>query len=426
MIWIVSVSYVLMAGLLIATWRYRKFLARSSTTERSSTPKAAIFVPVQRLTPGDVEALEVLFEQDYPDYEVLFGVLTRRDAAYERLIALCERYRGRARVVASGPSTTCSDKIQNLLACYDACHHETEVLVLMDSDLAPDPSLLRRLVRPLDNPGVGAVTAHRWIGAGDGSLAGVLAAMANAAGLVSVWLFARVCGGVIAIRKDTFEWLDVPTLWSRTASEDITICSLLVGRGLRIVHAERGIVMSRQCQDARSYWSHVVSQLVMARVYAPALWWQLLGFYVCTVSVVIYGLAGVVESFTGRAPSGAELAAALLPIAFCVQGWVLIGGAQRMLVQRGETPRVIPASYLPLYVFVMLIGVLQILTSATSNSVVVDGVRYRLDARDRTTVSRLPFSAAEGPSAYAGASRERSLGPPRSWRRCRRGGSVPS
>jgi len=397
MIWIVSVSYVLMAGLLVATWCYGKFLARSPLTEEASTPRAAIFVPVPRLAPADVDALEGLFEQDYPNFEVLFGVLTRRDPAYEQLIALCERHRGRARVVASGPSQTCSDKIQNLLACYDACHHATEVLVLMDSDLAPDPTLLRRLVRPLVDPVVGAVTAHRWIGARGRSLAGALAAMANAAGLVSVWLFARVCGGVIAIRKDTFEWLDVPATWSRAASEDITICSLLADRGLRIVHAEGGIVTSRQRHDARSYWSHIVSQLVMARVYAPALWWELLGFHVSTVPIAVYGLGSVVASLAGRQLSGIEIGAALLPVAFGVQGWILIRGVQRILVQRGETLSRIPGFYLPLYVLAMAIGVLQILASAASNSVVVDGVRYRLDPRDPTSVARLPFSAAGGP-----------------------------
>ena len=245
MIWIVAASYLVMSGLLVATWRYRRFLGRSPTTASSYTPKATVFVPVPNLEEADVDGLEVLFEQDYPDYEVLFGVVTRREAAYERLIALCERHRGRARVVASGPSTKCSDKIQNLLACYDACHHGTEVLVLIDADLSPDPPLLRRLVRPLVEPRVGAVTAHRWIAAAEGSIAGTLAAMANAAGLVSIWLFARVCGGVIAIRRDSFEWLNVPATWSRAASEDITLCSLLVERGLRIVHAEPTVQPAR-------------------------------------------------------------------------------------------------------------------------------------------------------------------------------------
>jgi len=410
MIWIVAASYALMTGLLIATWRYRKFLAGAPATAPSYTPKAAVFVPVPSMAEAEVDALEVLFEQDYPDYEVLFGVVTRRDAAYGRLITLCERHRGRARVVPSGPSTKCSDKIQNLLACYDACHHGTEVLVLMDADLSPDPTLLRRLVQPLVEPRVGAVTAHRWLAASERSLAGTLASMANAAGLVSVWLSARACGGVIAIRRDYFEGLDVPAAWSRAASEDIPLCSLLADRGLRIEHADSGLVLSRQLHDWSSYWNHIVSQLVMARVYAPTLWWQILCFYLCTVPTGVYGLTRAIARIGGSELSAVDVAAMLLPVVFVVQGWILIDGAQHLFARRGEAVAAIPCSWMPAYVLAMAIGVLQLLASAATSSVVVDGVRYRLDAHDRAAVVRMPLSAARGPSAFAEASRERARG----------------
>jgi len=393
MISIVAASYVLMTGLLVATWRYRKFLARRVVTDPSYTPKAALFVPVPTLAASEVDRLEALFHQDYPDYEVLFGVLTIRDSAYSRLVALCDRHRGRGRVVLSGPSTKCSDKIRNLLACYEACHQASEVLVLMDADLAPDPMLLRRLVRPLVEPTVGAVTAHRWIACGEWSLAGTLAAMANAAGVVSVWLFSRVCGGVIAIRRDNFEWLDVPSLWSKVASEDITLCSLLAGRGLRIVQAENGLVLSSRTHDWRGYWALIVSQLVMARVYAPTLWGQLLGFYVVTMSATGYGWIRGAEWMSGNEVSVAAKAAMLLPILFMIQGWMLIDGAQRLFARRGERVLLMTPAFMPVYVLAMAIGVAQILVSAISNTIVVEGVRYRIDAPDRTSVERAPLSA---------------------------------
>lgn len=398
MMWILAASYTLMAGLLVATWRYRRFLARSATRIRPSyTPKAALFVPVPGLATADVDQLEVLFAQDYPDYEILFGVLTRRDPAYDRLIALCERHRGRARVVPSGPSSTCSDKIRNLLACYEACHHDTEILVLMDADLAPDPALLRRLVGPLIEPRVGAVTAHRWLSADSGSLAGTLAAMANAAALVSIWLFSRVCGGVLAIRRDAFEWLDVPTTWAKAASEDITICSLLARKGLRIVHAESGLVLSRRRHRWSTYWSDIVSQLVLARVYAPRLWWQLFGFYLLTVPTGAYGLARAIGRLTGCELSMLDIGALVLSVVFMLQGWLVIDGAQLLFARRGESVRAIPLALLPAYPLAMAIGALQLLVSAGRKSISIDGVRYRLDVRDRTAVAHDSFSATSGP-----------------------------
>jgi cellulose synthase/poly-beta-1,6-N-acetylglucosamine synthase-like glycosyltransferase len=398
MMWILAASYTLMTGLLIATWRYRKFLARSAARiPPSYTPKAALFVPVPGLAAAEVDELEVLFAQDYPDYEILFGVLTRSDPAYDRLIALCERHRGRARVVPSGPSTTCSDKIQNLLACYEACHHETEILVLMDADLVPDSALLRRLVGPLIEPRVGAVTAHRWLSGDSRSFAGTLAGMANAAALVSMWLFSRVCGGVLAIRRDAFEWLDVPAKWGKAMSEDITICSLLVEKGLRIVQAESGLVLSRRRHRWSTYWSDIVSQLVLARVYAPLLWWQLFGFYLLTVPTGAYGLAKALARLTGSELSALDIGALSLSVVFMLQGWLVIDGAQRLFTRRGESVRAIPLALIPAYPLAMAIGALQLLVSAGRNSISVDGVRYRLDARDRTAVARDPFNATSGP-----------------------------
>jgi hypothetical protein len=398
MMWILAASYTLMTGLLVTTWRYRRFLTKCAAQSRAPyTPKTALFVPVPGLAAAEVDELEVLFAQDYPDYEILFGVMTRRDPAYDRLIALCERHRGRARVVPSGPSTTCSDKIRNLLACYEACHHETEILVLMDADLVPDPALLRRLVGPLIEPRVGAVTAHRWLAGDARSLAGTLAAMANAAALVSIWLFSRVCGGVLAIRRDAFEWLDVPARWGTAASEDIPVCSLLVEKGLRIVHAESGLVRSRRRHRWSTYWSDIVSQLVLARVYAPRLWWQLFGFYILTVPTGVFGLSRAVGRLTGRELATLDIGALLLSVAFMLQGWLVIDGAQRLFARRGESIRAIPLALIPAYPLAMAIGAVQILVSAGRKAISIDGVRYRLDGHDRTAVAHDPFNATSGP-----------------------------
>jgi hypothetical protein len=53
MIWMVAVSYALMTGLLVATWRYRRFLGAPPRPSPSYKPKAALFVPVPWLTPAE-------------------------------------------------------------------------------------------------------------------------------------------------------------------------------------------------------------------------------------------------------------------------------------------------------------------------------------------------------------------------------------
>jgi hypothetical protein len=137
--------------------------------------------------------------------------------------------------------------------------------------------------------------------------------------------------------------------------------------------------------------------LVLARVYAPVLWWQLLGFYSLTVPTGAYGLAKAFARLGGRELSTPDIGALMLSVVFMLQGWLVIDGAQRLFARRGESVRGIPLALIPAYPLAMAIGAFQILVSAGRNWISVDGARYRLDARNRTAVARAPFSATSGP-----------------------------
>ncbi len=111
--------------------------------------------------------LESFFEQDYPDYEVIFGA---RDAENPAL-AVAERVRARfprvkSQIVLSGPPTWPNAKVfslEKMIAATDRSY-----FVISDSDVQVASDFLRNTIPPLLDPKVGLVTCmYRGIPSSD-------------------------------------------------------------------------------------------------------------------------------------------------------------------------------------------------------------------------------------------------------------------
>lgn len=385
MIWIVAFAYALMAYLLLGTWRYRRFLLRSREPATGYAPKAALLVPIRGLDPGLSDHLDRLFELDYPDYEVVFGVADLADEARPLLERACRLHGGRARLVVAGTSLECSSKLHNLLQCQAAVSPDVEVLAVVDGDVQVHRGLLRALVAPLADPFVGATTGYRWLVAEEPTLARTVANLTNAAGAVSFWLSNNVWGGAMAMRRRTFEALGVARVWNRVVSDDLTLRSLVRRNGMRVESVPAALLVSQQEYDWRSYWEFLVRQLVIARVYAPLLWWQVVALYVVTSGAMLCGAAGGLSRLLGG-HAGLPLAALPLCGLYVLQGWLAVGGGETALRRRGEAFPVLPRAGLVLYPLAVLVGCAQVLASAARRQICWRGIVYRMPSRHRTEV----------------------------------------
>lgn len=384
---VLAAAYALMLVLLLGTLRYRRFLlgAARASGEPGYAPRVALLVAVRGTDPGFREHLEALFAFDYPSYDVIFGVADCEDAAYPELEDTCRRHPGRARLVVAGHSLRCSGKIHNLLACYEVVPREAEVVVVVDADVAVHPTFLRRLVAPLREPDVGASTGYRWLVAAEPTLARTVACLTNAAGAVSFWISGNVWGGAVALRRSTFDELSVAAVWGRAVSDDLTLRSLLKRHGLRVVSVPEALLVSQQEYTWRSYWDFLVRQLVIARVYAPVLWWQVVTLYVLTAGAMLQGVAGGAAWLLG-AGGAAPLAALPILGLYVVQGGLAIDAAETALLRRGERFPRLPRSSLLLYPLAVLVGCCQVLVSATRRWIEWRGIVYRMHAPDHTEV----------------------------------------
>lgn len=132
-----------------------RFLRRRDARPANPQP-VSVLKPVCGLDPHFYEAIRSNARQDYPVYELLFGVSDPRDPAIaeiRRLQQECPEVP--VRLVVS-PRRAPNPKVAVLEELAAAARHP--ILVVNDSDIEVPPDYLSRVVAPLKDPEVGLVT----------------------------------------------------------------------------------------------------------------------------------------------------------------------------------------------------------------------------------------------------------------------------
>ena len=242
-------------------------------------PFASVIAPCRGLEAGLRDNLTALFEQDYPAYEIIF-VSDRVDdpslGVIEEIIK-SENHAKRvsARVVIAGEAVDCGQKVHNLRAAVAIVDGRSEVFVFVDSDARPQPGWLRSLVAPLVDDRTGAATGYRWFIPVSGGIASHLRSVWNAS--IASALGARedknFCwGGSTAIRKSTFEKLQIRERWLGTVSDDFTMTRVLQEAKLPIRFVPACLVASLDDCNFKELLEFTNRQLKITRVYAAHLW----------------------------------------------------------------------------------------------------------------------------------------------------------
>jgi ceramide glucosyltransferase len=141
---------------LYSSWRFFRH-ATHSTPPSDFTPPVSNLKPIRGLDAEAYENFASYCNQDYPDYELLFGIGDGDDAVLEVIEKLKRDFpQRRIRVVQVSGHTAPNDKVVKL--AHLVSEAQNEVLVINDSDVRVRPDYLRSVVAPLGNPKVGAVT----------------------------------------------------------------------------------------------------------------------------------------------------------------------------------------------------------------------------------------------------------------------------
>jgi cellulose synthase/poly-beta-1,6-N-acetylglucosamine synthase-like glycosyltransferase len=254
--------------------RFAVYVRReTSRALREFRPFVSVIAPTRGFEPGFEENVRPLLEQDYGAYEVLFVFDDPQDPSLEIARRL------NVKTVISGPAKNTGQKVHNLIAAVDEIDSRCEVLVFVDTDARPDTDWLRKLVSPLADETLGASTGYRWFVPERGGLASRLrsvwnASIASALGENSQKNFCW--GGSTAIRRATFERLNVVGHWTGAVSDDFTITRVLKEAKLPIHFTPNCLVPSVGDCDFHELLEFTTRQIKITRVYASHLWLPLM------------------------------------------------------------------------------------------------------------------------------------------------------
>jgi ceramide glucosyltransferase len=243
---IAVVAALVMAGSLIycvlVIVAARSYLAQKTP---SSGPLAPISVlkPLAGVDQGLENNLRSFFEQDHPEFEILFAVREASDPAIDVVKALQREYPARAaRLIVTGQPPYPNAKVYSLDQMLAEAKYD--LLVMSDSDIRVVPSFLRSIALEFADPRVALATCPYRAIAGDSSWSELEAEGMNTEFLAGL-LVARLIEGVrfavgptIAARKQALAAIGGFAKLKDYLAEDFVMGKFAAEAGL-------GVILSR-------------------------------------------------------------------------------------------------------------------------------------------------------------------------------------
>ena len=375
---------------------YRFALAKySRKTEPAYRPRAALIIPCKGLDARFDTNIRSFLQQDYDNCRLFFVLGEQTDPAYEQLRRIVGEpgqgpHAADAQILIAGPSTSCSQKIHNLLYVIDRLPDDFEILAFADSDVCVRNEWLGLLVLSLRRPKCGVATGYRWFVPTRNNLATLALSAVNAsiAQLLGNSCFNHAWGGSMAVRMKDFHRLGLLETWRTTLSDDLSLTQAVKKAGMSVTFVPGCLAASCESTTWPLLYEFCRRQFLITRVYAPRTWW--LGLFSSLGSVL--GLWGTAALAYYALTIEAEhlLLYAAVPIIFLVGHFVRAVLRQAMIVQllrehASGLKAAIIADILGFWLWsLVLLGF--ILSSAVGRTIRWRGILYRLVSPTRTEV----------------------------------------
>ena len=210
------------------------------------TPPVSILKPVRGIEQGLYASLASHFQQDYPGFEIVFGLSDEKDPARWTIAQLQRDFPNiPVKVITVPDSRGANPKMKKLQRMLEEASHE--VMVINDADIRVAPDYLRRVVQPLADERVGLVTCL-YRGVPTGKLRSVLEALGISGDFAGQVLLARSVGEVqfglgatLATRKKQIAEIGGLAPWADYLADDYIIGNKIASAGYR-VHLSHTIV----------------------------------------------------------------------------------------------------------------------------------------------------------------------------------------
>jgi ceramide glucosyltransferase len=230
-----AAAYAVLIVLATLVWQLR-----SAPKASLPLPPVTILKPLCGAEPGLYKHLRSFCQQDYPEFQIVFGVCDLADPAYVVVRRLMGEFPSLPIDVVVNPQQHGSNlKTSNLINMLARARHD--VLAMADSDAFVGPDYLKTVTAPLLDPKVGLVTCI-YRGVPTPGIWSRLGAMyINEWYMPSVllaWLFGHegyASGQTLCLRRDTLHAIGGLRPIANHLAEDYRLGELIRGLGLRIV-----------------------------------------------------------------------------------------------------------------------------------------------------------------------------------------------
>ena len=385
---------------LVQIWNnYRYALAKYKKKRSSYQPRTILIVPCKGLDWDFQKNITSFFNQDYENYLLWFVVAEQTDPAWAELCKLKDRLIQNSkaqdvRILVAGSSPSRSQKIHNLLYCYQRIPNDVEVLAFVDSDVCIRSDWLCRIVYPLRKARHGVAAGYRWFVPKKNNIATLALSAVNAkiAQLLGRTPFNQVWGGSMAVRVETFRRLGMEKIWQKALSDDLSLSVAVKKAGLKVIFVPACIVASYESTTWRKFFEFGRRQFLITRVNAPAAWlFSLFGTLYLILGLWAGAALAVYAAMTGEKNLPLFVA---VPIVFfagqmtrAILRQKLIG---RLLKDDLQKMKAAMAADILLCWLWSLLLLLFIISSAFGRTITWRGIRYKLISPTETLVVGTP------------------------------------
>lgn len=228
------------------------------------TPPVTILKPLRGLEPNLLENLSSFCNQDYPDFQVIFGVRDADDPAIAVAREVIGRFpSGNPELVIDGRVHGPNLKISNVMNMMSRAKHD--MIIVADSDVAVDPAYLRYVVSSFADEGVGAGSCmYRGVPIGRAYVPELGALFANDQFAPSVLVAIALSpmdfclGATMVVTRRALDSIGGFAAISSHLADDQMLGKLVQRSGLRVELCTPVVELSVGDRSLRALWDHEI------------------------------------------------------------------------------------------------------------------------------------------------------------------------
>jgi ceramide glucosyltransferase len=304
-------------------WEFFTRRRREDAPSPDWLPAVTILKPLKGLDPQLYENLYTFCRQQYPRFQIVFGVADQRDPAVAVVRTLQREHPALAiDLIIDDRLYGTNDKVSNLINMYRNAQHD--ILVLSDGDIRVPPDYLRRVVAPLRDEHIGLVTCMYRAVAAENDLPTLLWCSAINTTLTPQILGARkvetptyAFGATLALRRSTLQAIRGFEEIANMLADDYQLGNRIASQGLQLWLSECVVDTVLAVGSWQRLFQHLLRRARTNRSHRPVgyfftiltqgLLWAVvnavvggLGMFVLSVSALAIGIRLATVAVVGR------------------------------------------------------------------------------------------------------------------------------